>query len=507
MAKVTSVIDIGSNSARMAIFRKTSRFGFHLIYEVKSKVRISEGCYENNGILQPAPMQRALSALKEFLQIAKAHKSRKLFCVATSALRDAPNAKEFLARVKKECGLSIKVIDGKSEALYGGIACANLLYEKNGITIDIGGGSTECALIRDGKIIDTISLNVGTIRIKELFFDKAESKGRKGAGKNNDKNESKGDILGATHYIKQELSKLGAQYKDSVIFGVGGSIRALSKLIMKQTNYPFNRIHGYEYEIAEHKDFFDKIIHAPMHKLESFVPQDRLDTIRSGTLILSLFLEHLQGKRLITSGAGVREGVFLADMLRNQNLHFPPNFNPSIACLQDRFSLDEKQAKALKQSALKIFDTLLPLHKCNEELRTLLGISAYLSQIGVVLNFYQTNLHGAYILLNGLEYGFSHAQRIIIELLIQYSDRKIPRQEALLSEDLPSLEKLQYLSFIIALAQSLHKGGNMPKLRYEFDYARCELKIFTKDSLYLCAESLPKIQKPTSSLEITIIEE
>lgn len=495
MAKVTSVIDIGSNSARMAIFRKTSRFGFHLIYEVKSKVRISEGCYENNGILQPAPMQRALSALKEFLRIAKAHKSRKLFCVATSALRDAPNAKEFLARVKKECALNVKVIDGKSEALYGGIACANLLYEKNGITIDIGGGSTECALIRDGKIIDTISLNVGTIRIKELFFDKTESK------------RHKGDIAGATHYIKQELSKLGAQYKDSVVFGVGGSIRALSKLIMKQTNYPFNRIHGYEYEIAKHKDFFDKIIHAPMHKLESFVPQDRLDTIRSGTLILSLFLEHLQAKRLITSGAGVREGVFLADMLRNQNLHFPPNFNPSIACLQDRFSLDEKQARALKQSALKIFDALLPLHKCDEELRTLLGIGAYLSQIGVVLNFYQANSHGAYILLNGLEYGFSHAQRIIIELLIQYSDRKIPKQEPLLSENLPSLEKLQYLSFIIALAQNLHKGANTPKLRYEFDYARCELKIFAKDSLYLCAESLPKIQKPTSSLEITIIKE
>ena len=46
MAKITSVIDIGSNSVRMAIFRKTSRFAFHLIYEIKSKVRISEGCYE-----------------------------------------------------------------------------------------------------------------------------------------------------------------------------------------------------------------------------------------------------------------------------------------------------------------------------------------------------------------------------------------------------------------------------------------------------------------------------
>ena len=64
MAKVTAVIDIGSNSARMAIYEKTSRYGFRLIYECKSRVRISQGCYENNGALQEIPMQRAISALK-----------------------------------------------------------------------------------------------------------------------------------------------------------------------------------------------------------------------------------------------------------------------------------------------------------------------------------------------------------------------------------------------------------------------------------------------------------
>ena len=69
----------------------------------------------------------------------------------------------FVDRVKKECGLSVKIIDGKKEALYGGIACANLLHYKDGITMDIGGGSTECAFIRDGKIVDSISLDIGTI--------------------------------------------------------------------------------------------------------------------------------------------------------------------------------------------------------------------------------------------------------------------------------------------------------------------------------------------------------
>ncbi len=76
-------------------------------------------------------MARALNALKEFKKVSDSLKSRKLICVATSALRDAPNKAEFIARVKKECGIAIKVIDGTKEAYYGALACANLLHEKS----------------------------------------------------------------------------------------------------------------------------------------------------------------------------------------------------------------------------------------------------------------------------------------------------------------------------------------------------------------------------------------
>ncbi len=128
MAKVTTIIDIGSNSMRMVVLEKSSRFAFNLINETKSRVKISEGCYENNGNLQEAPMQRAFNSLQSFLNISKALKSRKIICVATSALRDAPNAKEFLSKVKNELSLNIRVIDGPKEAYYGGIAAQNLIF-------------------------------------------------------------------------------------------------------------------------------------------------------------------------------------------------------------------------------------------------------------------------------------------------------------------------------------------------------------------------------------------
>lgn len=172
MAKTTTIIDIGSNSMRMVVLQKSSRFAFHLINETKSRVKISEGCYENDGNLQEMPMNRAFNSLKSFLNISNSLKAKKVICVATSALRDAPNSKVFLSRVKKELGLNIKVINGEKEAYYGGVAALNLLHNNEFITVDIGGGSTEFCFVKDGQITKSISLNIGTVRLKELFLIK-----------------------------------------------------------------------------------------------------------------------------------------------------------------------------------------------------------------------------------------------------------------------------------------------------------------------------------------------
>ncbi len=108
MSKRVAVIDIGSNSVRMVVFERTSRFAFHLLHEAKSKVRISENAYEHDGNLQEVPMQRTFDALADFLTVSASFCTRKVFCVATSALRDAPNKHEFLQKVKEKLKLDIK---------------------------------------------------------------------------------------------------------------------------------------------------------------------------------------------------------------------------------------------------------------------------------------------------------------------------------------------------------------------------------------------------------------
>lgn len=478
MAKVTAVIDIGSNSARMAIYEKTSRYGFRLIYECKSRVRISQGCYENNGALQEIPMQRAISALKEFRAISKQYKANKLFCVATSAIRDAPNRSEFLLRARKQSGIDIKVIDGEKEAWYGGLACANLSHNKTGITIDIGGGSTECAIIENGTLKDLISLKLGTIRLKELFFDHHKN------------------IDSAKEFILEELAKLPPHFVCENVFGIGGTIRAIAKMISRQAKYPIKTIHGYEVEVSKMRPLIHSIYKAKEEDLEGLgVPLDRKDNIRSGALIFSMLLAHFGAKNITASGVGVREGVFLSDMLRTQKHRFPNGILPSLIALKDRFGINQKVAKNHTKQALAIFDTLAPLHKLGDEYKAYLNVASQLCDIGSFLNFYGKSELGAYILLNGLDYGFSHTQRAVICLLVQHLGKQIPKDSAIahISEIMPPLESLQWLSFVLSLAHTLCATGE-EKLAYT--YARESLQIHCKSALYLAREDISRLIPP-----------
>ena len=442
MAKRTAVIDIGSNSARMVIFERTSRFAFHLIHEVKSRVRISENAYENNNNLQDVPLERAYQALKEFLLIIRQYKVRKTLCIATSALRDAPNRQSFIRRVHKELGLHIKVIDGNREAYLGGIAAANLLHLDAGLSVDIGGGSTEFALYDNKKVLHTCSLDLGTVRLKELFFDS-------------------GNIEGAKAYIRKALQTLPVALKHDNIIGIGGTLRALSKMIMDREDVFFKKLHGFSYPINTTQAYYDEILQSDEKGLKKLgVKKDRLDVIQPGLLILRLIIEHIDAKQIISSGVGVREGLYLSDLLRKQQDRFPHNYNPSVKSLLDRFIPDDKQE--LTSAARHLFDLTSMQLNLEEKYKEPFLLAVKLSQIGKKLDFYDAHKHAYYILLNGLNYGFSHEETVLIATLVRFQRKKSPSPLHMNDYEkyLPSTDVTTNLSFLISLIDTLYGDAN-----------------------------------------------
>ncbi|MFY9074844.1 guanosine polyphosphate pyrophosphohydrolase [Malaciobacter mytili] len=489
MAKITTIIDIGSNSMRMVVLQKSSRFAFHLINETKSRVKISEGCYENGGNLQEIPMNRAFNSLKSFLNISKSLKAKKVICVATSALRDAPNSKVFLSRVKKDLGLNIKVINGEKEAYYGGVAAVNLLHNNEFVTVDIGGGSTEFCFVKEGKIEKSISLDIGTVRLKELFFDK-------------------NNINGAKEYIKKSLEKIFELEIEipSVVVGIGGSIRAISKAIMKSIDYPLDVLHGFTYEVSKNKKLINLIIESKdSDKLKDLgIKKDRFDTIKEGTFIFNTILEELKTKKVITSGVGVREGVYLCDILRNSNHRFPSNFNVSVRSLLDRFETDGNQSAYYGNNAAKIFEALKPLHNLEDRYKTLLVIASKLHSIGTTLNYYKVNDNTFNFILNGLNYDFLHSSRVIVAHIIKFSKKSLPtRKDMEIYKDLlPSFETMQWLSFMISLNLTINQDFSKPKVQYLLEDELLTIKM--PEYSFIVESSLDKLELP-KNLEIKLV--
>jgi len=310
MNQYTAVIDIGSNSVRLVIYQPLNKHEFHLIYEEKFKVRIGEGAYLENGYLQKSSMQRAFASLKEFTLTLKKYPKATVITVATSALRDAPNKSVFTQWIKKELHLDIDIIDGKEEARLGALAALNLLPVVNGISIDIGGGSSDIALIKNSKIVDTYSLNLGTVRLKELFSKKSQSP------------------LKINEYIQNELASLPTHFKSDCAIGIGGTARTLSKAIMHFQGNKSETTHNFTYQVELYQVFFDKIFTAPDNLLKELrISKNRVDTIREGTLIWQSILKRIEAKEVISSAVGIREGLFLEHVFKD-NLEKGVKFTP-----------------------------------------------------------------------------------------------------------------------------------------------------------------------------------
>ena len=488
MYPCTAVIDIGSNSARLVIYQESSDYGFHLICERKSKVRIGEGAYEANGYLQPIGIHRAYLALKEFIATTQNYPVSNILSVATSALRDAPNGSEFTAWIKKELGLEIEIIDGKREALFGAIAAQNLLPIEEGITIDIGGGSSDLALIEDSKIVDTYSLNIGTVRLKELFFDKNRP------------------LQEARDFIQKELEALPTHFKSRQAIGIGGTARTLSKGIIKATAYPLENIHAFSYSIHEHKEYFQNISEAKPNLLKYlFLPKGRFDTIREGTLIWQEITQHIDAKKAITSGVGVREGLFLHHFLKNDNIQFPKHINPSIQSMLDRFESHHVDTPQRKENCKKLFNLLLPTKKHEKRYLTELLYAIELSPIGYKFNIYQSFQHTFYVTMQEFNYGITHKELLLTAMILRFGGKSLYKKEIYnqYRDLLPKKSILEYLSFIYTIITTLHDQTAIKE--FDFKLEDNLLKIIANGSLYLAEEKLKEIERP-NQLRLKIID-
>ena len=170
-----AAIDIGSNALRLLIsnvieYKKETITLKNSL--VRVPIRLGEDAF-TTGIISRNNIKQIIRSMKAFKNLMKVHNVKNYLAFATAALREAKNGKDVVDRVKKKSGINIQIINGKKEAKI--ISNSNVFEgidsKKTILYIDVGGGSTELSIIRNKKVLKSISLKIGTVRLLEDGVD------------------------------------------------------------------------------------------------------------------------------------------------------------------------------------------------------------------------------------------------------------------------------------------------------------------------------------------------
>jgi exopolyphosphatase/guanosine-5'-triphosphate,3'-diphosphate pyrophosphatase len=287
-----AVVDLGSNSVRLVIYEGESRNPVQIFNE-KAVLRLAKGM-TSTGRLDVGAMAQAETVLRRYAAIARAMGAAPADVLATSAVRDAENGPEFVARLMAQMPeLQIKVLSGAQEAELSaeGVLCG--IPGADGILADLGGGSLELVRLVAGKVGPAVTLPVGVIRLADR------------AGE---------DLLKARAIMQAELDTVtfASEAAGKDLYVSGGAFRALARIHIAQTGYPLNMVHHYTIGREEARDLAGVVSEAGRKLIERMpgVPRRRIDDLPYAAVILRRLLRATGVERVVFSANGLREGWF-----------------------------------------------------------------------------------------------------------------------------------------------------------------------------------------------------
>ena len=392
-----------------------NEMGGYSIYEQASEmVRLSEGMGEEK-ILKEKPMERTIHALMYFKKLLEVHETVEVYALATAAVRMAKNQAEFLQCVKQTTGFEFKVLTGHEEAYYDYLGVVNSMSLENALILDIGGASTELIWMKDRKLVEAVSLPIGSVSLSERF---------NGVKANSSIKTKKKRVDEALKYIEGYYKKL--KWLDDVkgypIIALGGVLRTLGRVDRKLNEHPIENMHNYRMHEEEVDKLCNLILETEDKELDKIngISKKRADIIALGILPFKSLFEKLESKEVRISGNGLRDGYFFDRYFSSigEPIIVDDVLQTSIENMMRRFDIRVVHANHVKTLALKMFDVFKEVGLLTETDRKLLSTASMLHDVGIHIEYYDHHVHGFYLVLNSRMYGLTNAELISVAYLV-----------------------------------------------------------------------------------------
>lgn len=470
-----AIVDIGSNSIRLMVYDGLRRSPLPLFNE-KLICGLGRGV-ALTGRLTDDAVERALRELRRFKVMCRQVGARKVFAVATAAVRSAENGPDFVKQAEDALKVKIAVLSGKKEAHLTAMGLLAGIPDAEGIVGDLGGGSLELVHIKDGEIGGGITLPLGPLHLMDM---------------------SGSSVTKSRDLVDDMLRDVGLldELKDQTFYAVGGAWRNLARLHMAQNHYPLNVLHHYDMPRDAAQGISSLVSGLSAETLQEvrIISKDRSETLPYGALVLERLLEHAQPRNVVISAFGLREGLLYSKLPKKSR-----GRDPLIAACRD-FALLRARAPKHAFEMCAWTDQLFAdggLAETPNE-RRLRHAACMLADISWRAHpDYRADRSFA-IISQGAFVGVDHPERIFLALVVYY------RYEGVWSEAAPADirdlvdEDATYRARLISSAQRLAyllsgaMPGLLPKIRLELNGRKSLKLILPKSHGELAGERVEK---------------
>jgi exopolyphosphatase/guanosine-5'-triphosphate,3'-diphosphate pyrophosphatase len=444
------IIDIGSNSIRLAIYERTVHGAYRVIDGGKQAGRLSEQI-DGSGNLREEAIRDLIQILNHFLLICAHQRTERIRAVATAAIRNAANRSHILERLMAETGLAIELLSGEREAEFGFLGMINSMQIDSGFLIDIGGGSTELSLFRNRKLIRSVSLPFGCVNMTKRFT----SKGILDDGALQQLESAVKAAIAGEPWIREAAGL--------PLVGVGGTVRALGKIHQSLKKYPFPQSHNYRIEPADTDELLHSLRGMPLDSRRQIpgLSKDRADLIVPGLAILQTLFKACKADYYLVCGAGLRDGLFF-DSVFPQDGRLGDVLDYSIANL---VALHPEAPKAhveqVNRLALQLYDALDKSTSFPEQARKWMDTASSLFRIGASIDYFEYAKHTFYLITNAHLYGLAHREIILSAGVASYKNKNGARRlqhlyKPILMDD--DVEWIAKLGMLLQLAVALDRS-------------------------------------------------
>jgi exopolyphosphatase/guanosine-5'-triphosphate,3'-diphosphate pyrophosphatase len=465
-----AVIDLGSNSFRLVVFMAGAAHDgkqagwWRRTDEIYEPVRIGEGLMAS-GSLGEGPMRRALATLDVFAHFCRASGlgEEAVDAVATSAIRDAENAEEFLVRARACLGMPIRVLSREQEARYGYLAAVDSTTLEDGAVLDLGGGSLQLVRVAGREISELGSWPLGTVRMSERFLPP------NGPAKRRQLEELREHVAAQLADAEWLVSDARAGRAGRLV-GTGGTVRNLAAAAQRAAALPSNGVQGMVVEAGALEELVERLAALPASERASVpgIKPARADLILAGAVVVQAVLRAGGFAALETTEAGLREGVFFerlapggADRPEWRRALFGDVRRASVLNMAAQYGADGEHTEHVAALALGMFDELarLGLHEGDPRERELLWAACMLHDVGMSIDYDDHHKHSRYLILNGALPGFAPVETAIIAQAARYHRKGMPAPGplgALFGDG--DAERLDRCATLLRLAEDLERS-------------------------------------------------